>query len=555
MVTLKGLAASAGIAIGQIVFTQKTIDEDEKKASSNDSELASFLGAVEKTSAYYNELYKKAEADSDKQAAELLVSYEMMVTDPAFVSGVKELIENEGMLAIEAVNKMAKTFADMLVNAGEYMSERRNDIYDVFKKVNSYMTKKDTKDLVLNSPSILFSYEMTSSEFISLDKEKVLALITSKGSEVSHFSILARDKRVPYVILNENEFDGYDSILQYLEKSESSVQKMDLENITVIVDGNSGLVIFMPDEKTIKEYEKKMAEYEAKNDYSSMIGLPNETKSGQRMEILCNIAKPDDVERVIEADASGIGVFRTEFMYMDTDDFPGENEQFLSYKKVVELMEGKPVVIRTLDAGSDKQIDYLALDREANPALGMRALRICLKNPKMFMTQLRAILRVSVYGCVSILFPMITDVWEIDKAIEYVEKAKKQLAKEKVAFDKKIKIGAMIETPASALISDELAKRVDFFSIGTNDLVQYTLACDRQNEKIKDFCNDKHPAIIKLIKLVTENAHANGIPVTICGELAKDLEMTEEFIKMGIDDLSVSQAFVLPLRQKIRSIE
>lgn len=555
MVTLKGLAASAGIAIGQIVFTQKTIDEDEKKASSNESELASFLGAVEKTSAYYNELYKKAEADSDKQAAELLVSYEMMVTDPAFVSGVKELIENEGMLAIEAVNKMAKTFADMLVNAGEYMSERRNDIYDVFKKVNSYMTKKDTKDLVLNSPSILFSYEMTSSEFISLDKEKVLALITSKGSEVSHFSILARDKRVPYVILNENEFDGYDSILQYLEKRESSVQKMDLQNITVIVDGNSGLVIFMPDEKTRKEYEKKMAEYEAKNDYSSMIGLPNETKSGQRMEILCNIAKPEDVERVIEADASGIGVFRTEFMYMDTDDFPGENEQFLSYKKVVELMEGKPVVIRTLDAGSDKQIDYLALDREANPALGMRALRICLKNPKMFMTQLRAILRVSVYGCVSILFPMITDVWEIDKAIEYVEKAKKQLAKEKVAFDKKIKIGAMIETPASALISDELAKRVDFFSIGTNDLVQYTLACDRQNEKIKDFCNDKHPAIIKLIKLVTENAHANGIPVTICGELAKDLEMTEEFIKMGIDDLSVSQAFVLPLRQKIRSIE
>ena len=382
---------------------------------------------------------------------------------------------------------------------------------------------------------ILAADDLAPSETVQLDKSKILGFVTEGGSGSSHTAILARTMGIPAIIGVGNQL------------------KPEYEGREVILDGNTGNVVVEADDATKTRLLQKMEEQKKQQELLNQLkGLPNETKDGHRIRVYCNIGSPDDVPAVLKNDAGGVGLFRSEFLYLNCDDYPSEDYQFEAYKKALSDMEGREVVIRTLDIGADKQIGYFNLPHEENPAMGNRALRICLNRPEIFHTQIRALYRASAFGKLSIMFPMVTSVWEVREAKKMCERVKKELTEEGIHFDEDVQIGIMIETPAAAICSDRLAKEVDFFSCGTNDLTQYTLACDRQNDDLGRFFNPHHLAVLRELKMVCDNAHKNGIWVGICGELGADLKLTETFLSIGIDELSVSPRAVLPLRQKIR---
>ena len=433
---------------------------------------------------------------------------------------------------IKGISRESDNFAQMFAAMDDdYMRERAADVKDISNRVISILQGNGDAGLSGDEPFILLADDLAPSETIQLDRETVLAFVTRHGSTNSHTAILARTMNIPALV--------------------STAVPKEVNGKMAIVDGFKGIVIIDPDEETLREYEKKQQDEKNRQELLQQLkGKPTVTKEGKEIKLYANIGEVKDLGAVLQNDAAGIGLFRSEFLYLQSDHFPTEDEQFQSYKTVAEVMAGKKVIIRTLDIGADKQIDYFGLEHEDNPALGYRAVRICLDQPDIFKTQLRALLRASMFGNISIMIPMIASVWEVRKVKEIMEEVKAELTSEGIPF-KNVEFGIMIETPAAVMIADELAKEVDFFSIGTNDLTQYTLAIDRQNAKLDQFYDSHHPAVLKMIQMVIDSAHKAGIWAGICGELGADLTLTETFVKMGIDELSVSPAMVLPVRNKI----
>lgn len=460
----------------------------------------------------------------------------MMLDDLDYVEAITNMITTQEINAEFAVGTTGDNFSQMFASMDdEYMRERAADVKDISERVVSILSGSQEGGLVTDTPVILASDDLAPSETVQLDKDMVLSFVTQGGSTNSHTAILARTMNIPAIIgLGEGLTEEYEG-------------KMG------IVDGATGKLFIEPDEETLKEYREKQAEYQEKQELLQKLkGEENISLDGQKVKLYANIGNASDIGAVLQNDAAGIGLFRSEFLYLENDDFPTEEEQFKVYKYVAETMAGKQVIIRTLDIGADKQIDYFNLPKEENPAMGYRAIRICLTQKDIFKTQLRALFRASAFGNIAIMFPMIIALEEVLEIKEIVEEVKKELDDEGIPYNKETQLGIMIETPAAAVISDDLAKEVDFFSVGTNDLTQYTTAVDRQNANLEKFYHPHHKALLRLIKMAADNAHKNGIWIGICGELGADMELTEAFLAMGIDELSVSPACILPLRKKIR---
>ena len=501
-----------------------------------DSEWERFKAAQAKAIEQLGALAEKAREEAGDEAAMLFETHQLMAEDLDYEEAIEGLIKDAKQNAEAVVTDVAAQFAEMFAAMDDsYMQARAADVKDVSTRIIGILSGVVQGGIDSDVPVILAADDLAPSETVQLDKSKILGFVTSGGSGSSHTAILARTMGIPAII-------GVGDQL-----------KPEYEGREVIVDGGTGNVVVDPDEPTRERLMAKRAELLKRQELLNQLkGLPNETKDGKSVRIYCNIGNPEDVHAVLENDGAGIGLFRSEFLYLNCDDYPSEDYQFEAYKKVLSDMGGKEVVIRTLDIGADKMIEYFQLPEEENPALGNRALRICLNRPEIFRTQLRALYRASAYGRLSIMFPMVTSVWEVKEAKKMCEQVKAELTAEGLPYSDEVDVGIMIETPAAAVISDRLAKIVDFFSIGTNDLTQYTLACDRQNNDLGRFFNAHHPAVLRLIKMVAENAHKAGIWCGICGELGADLELTETFLSIGVDELSVSPRAVLPLRQKVR---
>ena len=501
-----------------------------------EAEWARFKAAQAKAIEQLGVLAEKAREEAGDEAAMLFETHQLMAEDLDYEEAIEELIKDAKQNAEAVVTDVAAQFAEMFAAMDDsYMQARAADVKDVSSRIIGILSGVVQGGIDSDVPVILAADDLAPSETVQLDKSKILGFITAGGSGSSHTAILARTMGIPAII-------GVGDQL-----------KPEYEGREVIADGGTGNVVIDPDEPTRERLMAKRAELIKRQELLNQLkGLPNETKDGKSVRIYCNIGNPEDVHAVLENDGAGIGLFRSEFLYLNCDDYPTEDYQFEAYKKVLSDMGGKEVVIRTLDIGADKMIEYFNLPKEENPALGNRALRICLNRPEIFRTQLRALYRASAYGRLSIMFPMVTSVWEVKEAKKMCEQVKAELTAEGLPYSDEVDVGIMIETPAAAVISDRLAKVVDFFSIGTNDLTQYTLACDRQNNDLGRFFNAHHPAVLRLIKMVAENAHKEGIWCGICGELGADLELTETFLSIGVDELSVSPRAVLPLRQKVR---
>ena len=453
-----------------------------------------------------------------------------------YEEAIQTAIRDKKLNAEAAVTDTAAQFAARFAAMEDtYFQARAADVKDVSDRIISALTGVVRGGIDSPVPVILAADDLSPSETVQLDKSRILGFVTEGGSDSGHTAILARTMGIPAII-------GVGDQL-----------KPEYEGREVIIDGSTGNVVIDADEDARSCLLRKMEEQKKMRELLEQLkGQPNETKDGQSIRVYCNIGSPDDVPAVLANDAGGVGLFRSEFLYLNCDDYPTEDYQFEAYKKALSDMGAKEVVIRTLDIGADKQIGYFDLPKEENPAMGNRALRICLNRPEIFHTQLRALFRASAFGKLGIMFPMVTSVWEVKEARKMCERVKEELTKEGIPFSDHVEIGIMIETPAAVLMSDRLAKEVDFFSCGTNDLTQYTLACDRQNADLGRFYNPHHPAVLRALKIVCDNAHRNGIWVGICGELGADLSLTETFLAIGIDELSVSPHSVLPLRQKIR---
>lgn len=537
MISIQGKGASTGVAIGPLYFYQRAKSTiDRTTVTDTAAEWDRFKAAQAKAIEQLGELAEKARKEAGDSAAFLFETHQMMAEDLDYEESIQSAIQDGKLNAEAAVSDTAAQFAEMFATMDDpYMQARAADVKDVSSRIIAVLTGAVQGGIDSSVPVILIADDLAPSETVQLDKSKILGFITEGGSGSSHTAILARTMGIPAIIgvgkAVKPEFAGHE----------------------VIIDGSKGEVLLDADPATRKvmlgkiEEQKKMREM-----LERLKGQPNVTKDGRTIRIYCNIGSPDDVAPVLGNDAGGIGLFRSEFLYLNCDDYPSEDYQFEAYKKVLSDMEGREVVIRTLDIGADKQIGYFNLPKEENPAMGNRALRICLNRPEIFHTQLRALYRASAYGKLLIMFPMVTSVWEVREAKKMCERVKKELTAEGIPFSDSVELGVMIETPAAAVMSDRLAKEVDFFSCGTNDLTQYTLACDRQNADLGRFFNPHHPAVLRLLKLVCDNAHKNGIWVGICGELGADLSLTETFLSIGIDELSVSPRAVLPLRQKVR---
>ena len=540
MITIQGKGASNGVAAGPLYYYQRAESTIRRyTVEDREAEWQRFKSAQAKAIEQLAELEEKARAEAGDEAALLFETHQMMAEDLDYEEAIEEGIKEEGQNAEAVVSDVGEQFAEMFaVMDDTYMQARAADVKDVSGRIVSILTGVVQGGIDSPVPVILAADDLAPSETVQLDKSKILGFVTSGGSGSSHTAILARTMGIPAII-------GVGDQL-----------KPEYEGREVIVDGSVGSVVIEPDETTRGVLMQKMAEEQARQALLEQLkGQPNVTKDGQEIRIYCNIGSPEDVHAVLENDGGGIGLFRSEFLYLNCDDYPSEEAQFEAYKAVLSDMGGKEVVIRTLDIGADKQIDYFHMPQEENPALGNRALRICLNRPEIFRTQLRALYRASAFGRLSIMFPMVASVWEVKEAKKLCEQIMSELSAEGIPYSDQVDLGIMIETPAAAVISDRLAKIVDFFSIGTNDLTQYTLACDRQNNDLGRFFNAHHPSVLRLIKLVAENARKNGIWCGICGELGADLELTETFLAMGIDELSVSPRAVLPLRQKVRETE
>lgn len=539
MLEINGKSVYNALAMGKLHFLCGCPDMVKRlKVQDPKAEVLRFNDARTKAKEELQALYQKAITEVGEANAQVFQIHIMMLDDEDYYGAITAMILNQSVNAEYAVSYtsdiFARTFGEM---DDEYMKARAADVSDIAKRLTTILTGNCGTQDTLTEPSIIVADDLTPSETVQLDKEKILGFVTFEGSPTSHTAILARTMNIPALICTG-----------------------EIENIhhqkTAILDGASGTLYIDPDNDKIADYKKrKELEDNRTRLLAELKGKPNETKSGKSINLYANIGSPADLAIALQNDAGGIGLFRSEFLYLEKNTAPTEDEQFASYKKVAEGMLGKPVIIRTLDIGADKKIDYFNLPDEENPALGFRAIRICLCRTNLFKTQLRAILRASAYGNLAIMFPMIISLQEVKSAKKILEEAKSELTAEGLPFNENIEVGIMIETPAAALICDQLAPEVDFLSIGTNDLSQYTLAIDRQNSHLESFFDPHHPAIIRLIEMVVANAHNAGIWVGICGELGADLSLTEEFLKMGVDELSVSPPCILNIREKIRSID
>lgn len=538
MTEIQGKGVYGAVAVGKIKFLKKQEQTvSRRKISDISMEKERYTSAREKCDKVLEQLYEKALKQVGESGAQIFDIHRMMLEDEDYNDSVFEIIENQQVNAEYAVAITSDNFAAIFsAMDDEYMKARAADVRDISNRVIDILSGREDAG-ISDGSFIICAEDLSPSETVQLDKSKVLAFVTRHGSSNSHTAILARSMNIPAVIgVKEltSEFDGMDAV----------------------VDGAAGLVIINPDEQTLDFYNKKQLEQEKQRQLlDSLKGKENITLDGRKINIYANITGIGDIGAALLNDAGGIGLFRSEFLYLDSKDYPDEQTQLQAYKKVLESMAGKRVIIRTLDIGADKQIDYFKLTREENPALGIRGIRLCLERREVFKTQLRALFRASIYGKLGIMFPMIASEWEITEIKKIIEEVKTELKESSVKFSDDIEIGIMIETPAAAIISDRLASMVDFFSVGTNDLTQYTLAADRQNPAIDKFCDTHHEAVLRLIKYACDSAHKAGIWIGVCGELAADLTLTEKFIRIGIDELSVAPPYVLKLREKIRNLD
>ena len=535
-----GKGVYGAVAIGKIsIFRKNDAAVTRTHVSDTAAEKARVAKAKETAAAQLQSIYEKALKEVGETNAQIFEIHMMMLEDEDYNESIENIIDTQSVNAEYAVAVTADNFAQMFSAMEDtYMQARAADVRDISNRLIAVLSGAAQVGAESSDSMIVCAEDLAPSETVSLDKDKVLAFVTAHGSSNSHTAILARNMNIPAVIGVGGKF-----------LSEISAGQ------TANVDGYTGEIYIDPDEATIAEYTRKRAEDEEKKRLlQELKGKENVTRDGRKINIYANISGVDNIGAVLLNDAGGIGLFRSEFLYLGNSDFPTEDQQFQAYKRVLESMAGKKVIIRTMDIGADKQVDYFGLKKEENPALGYRAIRICLTRPEIFRTQLRALFRASVYGNLGIMFPMITSVWEVEKILSICEDVKTELKSEGIGYSDKVELGIMIETPAAALISDKLAPLVDFFSVGTNDLTQYTLACDRQNPDIEQFIDTHHEAILRLIEMSAENAHRHGAWIGICGELAADTSLTGEFLRMGIDELSVSPSFVLKVREAVRSI-
>ena len=537
MITIQGKGVSTGVGIGPLYFFQRQTSEIPRyTVADTDAEWHRFKGAQTGAIEQLGDLAEKARAEAGDEAAMLFETHQMMVEDLDYEEAIEQRITEEKLNAAAAIADTAEQFAAMYEAMDHtYMQARAADVKDVSRRLLDILAGNVAGGIASDEPVVLAADDLAPSETVQLDKSKILGFITAGGSGSSHTAILARTMGIPAIV-------GVGGAL-----------KPEYAGRQVILDGATGNVVIDPDDMTRDKLMKKREEQlRLQRLLETLKGQPNVTKDGKSIRIYCNIGSPEDVHAVQVNDGGGIGLFRSEFLYLNCEDYPTEDQQFQAYKQVLADMDGKEVIIRTLDIGADKQIGYFNLPQEENPAMGMRALRICLTRPEVFRTQLRALYRASAFGKLRIMFPMVTNVWEVREAKRLCEEVKRDLKQEGIPYGEDVEIGIMIETPAAVILSDRLAKEVDFFSVGTNDLTQYTLACDRQNNDLGRFFDPHHPAVLRMLKMVADNAHKNGIWVGICGELGADLTLTETFLAIGIDELSVSPRAVLPLRNAVR---
>lgn len=535
MITIQGKGVSAGVGVGPLYFYRRATAEIKRyTVEDTDAEWHRFKGAQTGAIEQLGVLAEQARKEAGDEAAMLFETHQMMAEDLDYEEAIEDRIVNQKMNAEAAVSDTSEQFAEMFASMDDaYMQARAADVKDVSQRILGILCGIVQGGIASDVPVLLCADDLAPSETIQLDKSKVLGFITAGGSGSSHTAILARTLGIPAIV-------GMGDAL-----------KPELEGRAAIADGSTGALVIDPDDDTRDRLLKKRDEQlRLQRLLETLKGQANVTKDGKTIRIYCNIGSPEDVHAVQVNDGGGIGLFRSEFLYLNTTDYPTEDQQFEAYKQVLSDMDGKEVIIRTLDIGADKQCDYFELKKEENPAMGCRAIRICLTRPEIFKTQIRALFRASAYGNLQIMYPMITSVWEVEAIAKIVEEVKTELTAQNLQFGDP-KQGIMIETPAAVMVSRDLAKKVDFFSIGTNDLTQYTLAVDRQNPELDAFYDPHHPAVLAMIRMVVENAHAEGIWAGICGELGADLSLTKEFLKMGVDELSVSPGRVLPIRKVI----
>lgn len=539
MLTLQGKSVFSDIAIGPLaLFHRNTISTARHPIDNAEDEVQRFQKARTEAIAQLQVLHRSAVEKVGEEQAAVFEVHQMMLDDDDYIESIEGQIRGEMVNAEAAVEHTAQQFAAMFRAMDDaYMQARAADVLDISRRVEQQLCGGPGIDFSKYDHVIIAADDLAPSETLQLDTDKILGFVTSAGSTNSHTAILARTLGIAAVVNTGTQIHT------------------DVDGLTVIVDGTSGSVYIDPDEATLTKMKAKQQQLkEQKERLETVRGVSTETQDGKKINLYTNIGNPDNLQQAIAHDAEGIGLFRSEFLYLENSDYPTEEQQFEAYKKTAEAMQGKTVIIRTLDIGADKKVDYFGLDAEENPAMGMRAVRICLTRPALFKTQLRALLRASAYGKIAVMFPMIISAAEVRQCKAILQEVRQELDDKDIAYDKHMEIGIMIETPAAAIMSDELAKEVDFFSIGSNDLTQYTLAIDRQQTKLDAFFDSHHPAVLRLIQQTIENGHRAGIWVGICGELGADLTLTETFLRMGIDELSVSPSSILPLREKIRSI-
>ena len=540
MLVVKGKSVFSGITMGPLaLFHRNTVSTAIRRIKDTDAEVERFQEARLASIEQLKDMYEKAVQKVGEEEAAVFEVHQMMLDDDDYIDNIVTLISQKKINAEAAVEETAQQFSEMFRSMDDaYMKERAADVLDISRRIQVQLCGGEANDFSAYDGVILAADDLAPSETLQLDTDKILGFVTSGGSTNSHTAILARTLGITAVVNTGTQLHT------------------DVEGKTVIVDGFTGTVYLDPDPATLDKMKKKQAEAEERKiRLEAYRGKESVTVDGYKVNVFANIGNPDNVPQALANDAEGIGLFRSEFLYLENATYPTEEQQFEAYKKTVEMMGGKTVVIRTLDIGADKKVDYFDLKAEENPAMGMRAIRICLTRPTLFKTQLRALCRASAYGKIAIMFPMIISVDEVRRSRELLRQVQNELRHEGIAFDESMEVGIMIETPAAALISDKLAKEVDFFSIGSNDLTQYTLAIDRQQTDLDNFFDPRHPALLRLIEMTVKNGHKEGIWVGICGELGADLSLTEDFLRMGVDELSVSPPSVLPLREKIGSID
>ena len=539
MQCFQGKSVYKGIAMGPIVVLKKNDYQVKRiRIEDTEAEVKRVDEALKASQEQLQKLYDKAVREVGEASAAIFEVHQMMLEDEDYLEAIQNMIRTEQVNAEYAVAVTGDNFAEMFASMDDdYMKARSADIKDISERLVRNLSGQGDVDLSSIEPSIIVADDLSPSETVQMDKDKILAFVTVHGSANSHTAILARTMNIPALIGVKMDLEAFQS------------------GMTAVVDGFQGMVTFDPDEETKAQTETKIQEEAEKLKLlQELKGKENITLDGRKINIYANIGSVGDIGYVMENDAGGIGLFRSEFLYLGRNDFPTEEEQFQAYKQAVQMMAGKKVIIRTLDIGADKQVDYFNLGNEDNPAMGYRAIRICLRQPEIFKTQLRALLRAAVYGNLSIMYPMITSTEEVKKIYEIVAEVEEELKAQEIQY-KIPEQGIMIETPAAAIISDKLAEMVDFFSIGTNDLTQYTLAIDRQNEKLDEFYNPHHEAILRMIQMVVDNAHKCGKWAGICGELGADATLTEQFVRMGLDELSVAPSMVLKLRKIVREMK